>query len=166
MSAPAGGKERASPGSLPSCLIRSNNLPNSSPALKASGHCLSCSSIGSFWISESARSASSSRIMRSIRVQPNRHSAMRSATTHFLHFFFSFAAISFCSILVAIETGLRPHTAGHGPNLCLRGRAACSQPQMAPLNGGLFSDSQRTPCVFSTPWRRPPAQSDRPPFHL
>lgn len=35
--------------------------------------------------------ASSSRITRSLRVQPNRHPAMRFATMQLVHFFFSFA---------------------------------------------------------------------------
>lgn len=54
--------------------------------------------------------ASSARITRSLRVQPNRHPAMRLATMHLLHFFFSFAAISVSSILVGIETSLHPHS--------------------------------------------------------
>lgn len=48
--------------------------------------------------------ASSSLTSRSVRVQSNRHPNLRVATVQALHFFFSFAVISFRSMLRGIET--------------------------------------------------------------
>ena len=104
MIAPAGGRKRPSRGSPSLCFSWSNSLPTSSPASNASGHCLSCSSIGSLRACELAMRASSSLSTRSVRVQPSRHPDLRVATVQALHFFLSFAVISFRSMLRGIET--------------------------------------------------------------